>query len=120
MEQSTIDDLVHIQAIWPLFEEMVGLKGRKMYARADERSHTYTVCTPLRDGDDPERYGLPTGALPGGSYLRGRLEGEPPEIYELIGPGMMELRGLVEIDESRPLIEFYRRRNQIELWVPLR
>lgn len=91
-----------------------------MYARAVERSTTYTVCTPIKDGDDPERYGLHTGVLPGGPYLRGRLEGEPPDVYERISPGMRELRDLVEIDESRPFIEFYRRHDQIELWVPLR
>lgn len=90
-----------------------------MYARADERSNTYTVCTPIKAGDDLEAIGLRTGTLPGGFYLRGRLVGEPPSIYERITPGMQELRALVEMDASRPLIEFYRRHDHIELWVPI-
>lgn len=119
MERSTVDDLAHIQAIWPPFEQLVGLRGRKMYARADEGRSTYTVCTPIRAGDDPKVLGLQTGVLPGGSFLRGRLVGEPPSIYERISSGMQELRQLVEMDVTRPLIEFYRRHDQIELWVPV-
>jgi hypothetical protein len=88
MERSTLDDLVHIQAIWRSFEQLVGLRGRRMYARAEERRNTYTVCTPIKAGDDPDALGLETGSLPGGSYLRGRLVGEPPSIYERIAPGM--------------------------------
>lgn len=121
MERSTVDDLAHIQTIWPEFERLVGLRGRKMYARADERLKTYTVCTPIKGDDDPDALGLQTGTLPGGVYLRGRLTGEPPSIYERIMPGIQELRTLVgEMDASRPLIEFYRRHDQIELWVPIR
>jgi hypothetical protein len=119
MECSTVDDLAHIRAIWPPFENLVGLKGRKMYARADERRHSYTVCTPIKEHDDPIALGLATGTIPGGRYLRGRLAGEPPFIYEHIVPGMWELRQRVEMDASRPLIEFYRRRDQIDLWVPI-
>jgi hypothetical protein len=119
MERSTVDDLAHIQEIWPPFEHLVGLKGRKMYARADERQNIYTVCTPVKAGDDPDSLGLQTGRLLGGPYLRGRLVGEPPSIYERIGAGVGELRGLVEMDATRPLVEFYRRHDQIELWVPI-
>jgi hypothetical protein len=119
MERSTIDDLAHIQAIWPLFEHLVGLRGRKMYARADEQLNTYTVCTPIKPGDDPEALGLHTGTLQGGTYLRGQLIGDPPSVYERIGQGMQELRALVEMDLSRTLVEFYRRHDQIELWVPI-
>jgi hypothetical protein len=119
MERSTVDDLAHIQEIWPPFEHLVGLRGRKMYGRADLGLNTYTVCTPVRQGDNPEALGLQTGTLPGGAYLRGRLVGEPSVIYALIGPGMDELRTMVEFDTARPLVEFYRRHDQVELWVPI-
>jgi hypothetical protein len=33
---------------------------------------------------------------------------------------MAELRAMAQVDEVRPLVEFYRRRDQIELWVPIR
>jgi hypothetical protein len=119
MERSTVDDLPHIQEIWPSFERLVGLRGRKMYARADLSLNTYTVCTPVRDTDDPGSLGLGTGKLPGGTYLRGRLVGEPSVIYGFIGSGMHELHAMMQMDSSRPLVEFYRRHDEVELWVPV-
>ena len=100
--------------------ELVGLRGRKMYGSVDTAAGTYTTCTPVRDGDDPQALGLDLGVLPGGDYLRGRLVGEPPAVYEQIGPGAwLSSSGLADRDPSRPLIEFYRRRDQVELWVPV-
>jgi hypothetical protein len=120
MQQTTVDDLAHIQAIWPSFEVLVGLRGRKMYALIDTVLDTYTVCTPIRDGDHPERLGLQVGRLAGGCYLRGRIVGEPPEVYAHIGEGMTELEHTKPRDETRSLVEFYRRHDQIELWLPIR
>src|SRR5215510_13859157 len=94
MEQSTADDLPHIQELWVSFEELVGLHGRKMYACVDTEAGTYTTCTPLRDDDDATALGLTVGTLRGGRYLRGRLVGEPPGVYALIAPGMDELTAL--------------------------
>jgi hypothetical protein len=119
MTRTTVHDLPHIQALWPAFETLVGLRGRKMYATVNTAAGTYTTCTPIRDGDDPQALGLEVGVLPGGDYLRGRLVGEPPAVYEQIGPGMAELERLADRDPSRPLVEFYRRRDQVELWVPV-
>jgi hypothetical protein len=119
MEQATADELPEIQKLWPSFERLVGLRGRKMYGRADVEANTYTACTPIRDDDRPEELGLRTGVLSGGWYLRGNLTGEPPGIFEKIGPGMAELEGAEPVDHTRPLVEFYRRNDVIELWVPV-
>jgi hypothetical protein len=88
MEQTTVDDIEHIRAIWPPFERTVGLRGRKMYAMIDTDLHTYMVCTPVRDDDRADELSLQLGTLPGGWYLRGRLIGDPPEVYDRIGVGM--------------------------------
>ncbi|MFD9889377.1 hypothetical protein ACFWY9_08550 [Amycolatopsis sp. NPDC059027] len=120
VEQTTADELPRIREIWPSFERLVGLRGRKMYARIDERAGTYTVCTPVKAEDRPESLGLRTGVLPGGWYLRGRLVGEPATIHGRIGAGMAELQAAAEADETRPLVEFYRRHDHIELWLPIR
>jgi len=82
-------------------------------------SRSYTVCTPVRPEDDPDGLGLQRGTLAGGWYLRGRLVGEPPQVYEGIAGGMQELLATMERDNSRPLVEFYRRHDQIELWLPI-
>lgn len=119
MQRSTVDNLPAIQQVWPQFEGLVGLRGRKMYALV--RAGTYSACTPIRRDDDPDAYGLERGVLPGGCYLRGRLQGEPPELYECIGPGVDELQLLAGrlVDRERPVVEFYRRHDQVELWVPI-
>jgi hypothetical protein len=120
MEQTTVDELAAIQALWPAFERLVGLRGRKMYARVDEHLNTYTVCTPVKDDDSPEALGLQVGTLPGGWYLRGRLVGDPPEVYDRIAEGMAELAATMPTDPTRPLVEFYRRHDQVDLWLPIR
>jgi hypothetical protein len=120
LEQTTADELPRIQAAWHSFERLVGLRGRKMFARVDEDAGTYTVCTPINEGDNPDALGLQVGTLPGGWYLRGHLVGDPSEIYQKIGAGMTELRRAMPPEPARPLVEFYRRHDHVELWLPIR
>ena len=79
----------------------------------------YRICVQLREGDDPQAVGLEVGSLPGGRYARERLTGEPPRIYELIGPTFERLSRRPDRDPSRPGIEFYRRRDVIDLLLPV-
>jgi len=112
------DELASIQDLWPRFESLVGLRGRRMYAMVT--AGTYAACTPVRDDDDPARLGLDTGILPGGWYLQARIAGEPPGLYERIGPAVGALEALASpADPARPVIEYYRRHDVIELWVPV-
>jgi hypothetical protein len=117
--QRTRDELPAIQKLWPRFETLVGLRGRRMYGMADLAAGTYAACSPIRAGDDPAALGLETGVLPGGWYLRARIVGEPPGLYERIGPAMESLAAQATVDPARPLVEFYRRHTEIELWVPV-
>jgi hypothetical protein len=64
MQQTTVDDLMHIQQLWPAFETLVGLWGRKMYGYVDLAQNTYTACTPVRDGDEPDELGLRRARCP--------------------------------------------------------
>ena len=116
LEHTVADELTAMSEAWNWFEDLVGLKGRKMFARVDESAGTYTVCTPLKPGDS---FDLAVGVLPGGRYRRAVLEGEPPGLYGRIGAAMEELKALEPWDSSRPLVEFYRRHTTIELWVPV-
>jgi len=99
-------------------EETVGLRGRKYYGAFDNDGE-YRICVQLREGDDPQALGLEVGSLPGGRYARERLTGEPPKIYELIGPTFERLATRTDRDSSRPGIEFYRRRDVIDLLLPV-
>ncbi len=100
-------------------EEVVGLRGRKYFGAFDAEGDEYRVCVQLREGDDPEALGLEVGTLPGGRYVRVRLTGEPPAVYSLIGPTFERLSARPDRDRSRPGIEFYRRRDVIDLLLPV-
>jgi len=120
MLERTRDELPAIQPLWPRFEGLVGVRGRRMYAMVDTEAGTYAACTPVRDGDDPARLGLDIAELPGGWYLRARIAGDPPGLYDRIGPAMQALTALAApADPDRPLVEYYRRHDEIELWVPV-
>lgn len=90
-----------------------------MYALVDPGRDMYTVCTPVRDEDDADFLELDLGVLRGGLYLRGRLTGEPPALYDVIPAAMAELEATRPRDHRRPLVEFYRRHDEIELWLPI-
>ena len=120
MLASCPDELEAIQELWPRFERLTGLRGRKMYAVAHVEIGTYSACTVIRPGDDPLALGLEVGELEGGWFLRGRLRDEPPELYSHIGPGFEELQQLEAPDRERPYVEFYKRHDEIELWSPVR
>jgi hypothetical protein len=100
-------------------EAAVGLRGRKYYGAFDADGDEYRVCVQLRESDDPEALGLEVGTLPGGSYARVRLNGEPPAVYGLIAPAFRRLCERPDRDRSRPRIEYYRRRDTIDLLLPV-
>ncbi len=105
---------------WGELEEALGsLRGRKFYGAFDAAIGEYRVCVEIREGDVPDELGLELGRLPGGRYLRARLQGEPPDVYDLIAPTFERLAKCVDSDPSRPRIEFYRRRDVIDLLLPV-
>ena len=113
------DQLSEIQQAWASFEAAVGLRGRKFYGLVDLAAQEYLLATVPRDDDPPDAGGLEHFELPGGEYLRTVLTGEPPELYSRIGSTMQELQSLTTVDKERYLVEYYRRHDEIELWVPV-
>ena len=113
------DQLSEIQRAWASFEARVGLRGRKFYGAFDPVSATYSVCAVLRPEDDPSEFGAERGTLPGGRYACVRLHGEPPGIYEEIGPTAERLAQRPDADPTRPTLEYYRRRDLIDVLVPI-
>lgn len=114
------DELPVMRRTWAEVETAVGLRGRKYFGAFDPATETYLVCVAVKDGDDPGAFGLEPGELPGGRFARVRLRGEPPAVYELIGPTMHELAARFPEDTSRLEIEHYRRRDEIDLLLPVR
>jgi hypothetical protein len=109
-----------ITRAWAELEEAVGsFHGRKIYGTFDPTSHEYRACVELHDGNDAESLGLELGTLPGGRYARLRLHGEPPAVYGLIAPTFERLARRPDCDPDRPSVEFYRRRDVIDLLQPV-
>lgn len=108
-----------IQRAWAEFERAVGLTGRKFYGAYDLDKREYRVCTQIKPDDDPASFGFDVATLPGGTFLRARLRGEPQAIYSKIAPTFDQLTKDPRADASRPSIEFYRRRDVIDLLLPI-
>src|SRR5438093_10952225 len=104
------DEPTAIARGWAEFEEVVGSpRGRRFYGAFDEAVGEYLACVQLREDDDPDALGLERGTLAGGRYLRVRLHGEPPGLYDRIAPTFELMTRRPDADPSRPGIEFYRR-----------
>ena len=116
----TRDDPEEIGRAWEQVETLIGsLRGRKFFGAFDPASSDYWACAQSGEGDDAASLGFEAGVLPGGTYLRARLRGEPPEVYERIVPTFAALEKEARRDHSRPTLELYRRRDEIDLLLPV-
>jgi hypothetical protein len=114
------DGIEGIRRAWDELETAVGsLHGRRFYGAFYPATGEYRACVQVREGDEPVS-GLAAGVLPGGRYRRARLAGDPPEVYERIGPAFDELVAFGDSDPSRPSLEHYRRVDEIDLLLPVR
>jgi hypothetical protein len=95
------------------------LRGRRFFGTFNPTSSEYLACVQTTDADDARALGLGETTLPGGAYLRTTITGKPPSLYEQIGPAFEELEKHERPDANRPLIEYYRRHDEIDLLVPV-
>ena len=100
-------------------EAIVGLKGRRFYGVFDEGGGRYWACVQRRKQDDPAGIGLKTCTIGGGLYVSKRLRGDYEELISLIAPTFEEMGARHNVDPSRPAIEFYRRHNEVVLYLPI-
>jgi predicted RNA-binding protein with PIN domain len=105
--------------VWERLESVVDLKGRKAYGAFYPRASEYRACVEIVDLAEDAQLGLESAVLPGGSFLRARLRGEPGDLYSRIGPTFDALSGAVEPDLDRPSLEYYRRKNEVDLFLPI-
>ena len=106
---------------WERLESILpDLKGRKCYGAFYPLSNEYRACVAIADFVEDAKLGLASAVLPGGTYLRARLRGEPPELYARIGPAFDELSSAATPDLDRPSLEYYRRLGEVDLLLPIR
>ncbi|HEY6962573.1 MAG TPA: hypothetical protein VI408_11845 [Gaiellaceae bacterium] len=105
----------HIQEAWAELESRIPLRGNAFFGAFWPETQEYWAC--VRSGERVE--GLEHGTLPGGAYLRERLRGEPPGLYEQILPCVHRLDTAAgdTVDASRPTIEHYRRHDELDVFV---
>jgi len=116
---ATRDDPAEMGPAWGRLEGLIGTRGRKFFGAFYPSTKEYRVCVQIKEGDDPSALRLETDTLPGGRYLRERIRGEPPALYERIAPTFDELLKQAKSDETRPSIEHYRRHDEIDLLLPI-
>src|SRR5262245_45891340 len=114
----TRDDPVEMAPAWQRLEGLVGTRSRKFFGAYFPSTKEYRVCVQVKEGDDAGALGLKTDTLPGGRYLRERIRGEPPALYEQIAPTFKRLLKEATSDNTRPSREFYRRDDEIGFRLP--
>jgi hypothetical protein len=112
------DGLDEIGRAWSELEAVVALRGRHFFGAYDPVADDYRACVEVRE-DEERVAGLENGTLPGGRYLRAKLRGEPPALYERIKPTFDAMMEQAKPDESRPTLEHYRRHDEIDLLLPI-
>lgn len=113
-------DLSAIQAGWPEFEHgFDSLRGRRMMGIVYPAANVYRMSSARLDRDRDNTLMLDETVVPGGTYLRLRLRGEAPAVYEQIADAFAVLFERAEHDPRRPHIESYRREGQVDCLVPV-
>lgn len=107
------------EAFRKLESKLPTLKKRKfygvLYGKPDDG--VYRACVARIDGDDPEKMGLEIGTIPGGEYARAIIKNWE-ENTDAIGQTFSEMARQFQMDESRPVIEFYRSQKELILYSP--
>ncbi|HUI87071.1 MAG TPA: hypothetical protein VLY21_07955 [Nitrososphaerales archaeon] len=101
------------------------LRGRKFYGifREKAEGEEYYACVARVDTDDPEKMRLETGVIPGGRFVRRKVQdwekvikdGQLPTLFmEMIEAHAHEL------DSDRFSVEYYRSRTELHLLLPVK
>ena len=100
-------------------EAAVGLRGRRFCGVFDARSGRYRACVRRHQHDDPASLGLRSATIAGGLYATERLRGDYEELIAMIAPTFEAMVARHGGDPARPSIEFYRRHDEIVLYLPV-
>ena len=98
-----------------LESKLPSLRGRKFYGTYHEGE--YRACVAVREGDDPSAMKLGTWIIPGGRYLRVKVDDWEQKVATLasVFESMARTR---QVDRTRPSIEVYRSQRELLLLLP--
>lgn len=104
-----------LAAFEQLESSLGSLRGRKFYGVA--MAGEYKAC--VAASSDQSSDSLPVYRIPGGRYFCHRIDDfltDPGRISERVE----QLIGRSDFDSSRPVIEFYRKHNQLSIRIPVK
>lgn len=108
-----------LSAFHNLEHKFSSLKGRRFYGLISNEGLRYLACTAIISEDEPKLLELPVIALPGGKYVRLRVEGWLDKLADIasVFHGLATKYGE---DKTRPRAEFYRSQKELFLMLPIR
>jgi hypothetical protein len=92
------------------------LRGRKFYGTYQPGE--YRACVEIMPEDDPKSLGFDTCIIPGGRYIRKKMQDWLERIPE-IEQTFIALAKQYSSDPERPSIEFYRSQKELILYLPV-
>jgi len=99
-----------------LESKLPSLRGRKFYGTYHEGE--YRACVAMNEGDDSHAVKLSTWVIPGGRYLREKVDYWEQKIEKL--PSTFESMARTHrVDRTRPSVEFYRSQRELLLLLPI-
>jgi hypothetical protein len=98
------------------------LKGRRFYGtfRGTPQGEEYFACVERLPSDDPSAMELETGSIPGGPYVRRKLQGSLDALIPELPRHFAEMAAAHAVDPDRPSVEFYRGERELHLLLPVR
>ena len=106
------------EAFHALESRLPSLEGRKFYGAYHHPDGPYRACVGIRDDDDPASLGLALWTIPGGRYLKRKMENWQEHIGD-IRKNFEEMAREQQPDPSRPSIEYYRSDSELLLFLPV-
>lgn len=94
-----------------------GLRGRKFYSTYHRGE--YRACVRRQEDDDPAELDLAVWRIAGGKYVRRRMKDWADKV-DMIGSTFAEMASIHDPDPDRPSIEFYRREDELILFLPVK
>jgi len=95
------------------------LKGRKFYETFQHPEGPYRACVQMKDDDDLAGLALKTWIIPGGKFVRDKLDNWTSRMDE-IGRLFKAMAVKNDTDPTRPGIEFFRSQKELLLFLPVK